>query len=91
MLTFTGELLNVNTSQDGQSTNLIFETESWDRQLRRNVPRAFSILVMKEHAQEVKSYQTAKGSIVTIPCEPRVSKGGQLWYGTAGDGRLMVD
>ena len=90
MFTINGKLLDVNHSSDHKSTNLIFESEAYDSRLRRRVPRALSVLVMQEHQTCIQSYEMAKGKEVTLPCEPRISKGGALWYGTAGDGQLIT-
>lgn len=91
MLTFTGQLLDVTTSQDGKSNNLVFEGESYDARLKRRVPRAFSVLVMLEHVHLIPVYRANISKMVSIPCEPRISKGGALWYATVGNGEFLVD
>lgn len=90
MFQISGKLLDVTHNADRTSTNLIFESEAWDVRLKRLVPRAQSVLVMKEHASCIASYDMAKGKEVVLPCEARISKGGALWYGTAGDGQLIT-
>lgn len=90
--TYTGTLTRVKASEDGKTINLIFPFMQWNYDLQKDVETSLSIMVSEQHMANLGEYRAFQGKIVSIPCRPMVSrKSGNMFYMTAGDGKLLTD
>ena len=78
MLTYTGQLLDVQT---GDFPKLVFEGTRWDFGLQREVPASFQIAI---------SYQEAKGKMISIEVKEGLTKTKQIWFRTHGTGQIVL-
>lgn len=87
MLTYTGQLLDVQT---GDFPKLVFEGTRWDFGLQREVPASFQIAIFKDHIYLVPSYQEAKGKMISIEVKEGLTKTKQIWFRTHGTGQIVL-
>ncbi len=79
MIIYMGEILNVENN-DGFKT-ITFESERYDRGLKKNVPCSEQVIITDECQEFMPNYQKHIGEMVqiSVTATPK-KKGGGVWY-----------